>query len=87
VSDTEEESIEFWLTVKGAAVVDTVAPLCYDWWYRRAAVFLRRGVIAAGGVAVIKTLKSLTYRGDKTRAKYHSSKIFPEYFLSVWLDS
>jgi hypothetical protein len=42
---------------------------------------MRRGVIAAGGVAVIKTLKSLTYRGDKTRAKYHSSKIFSGVFF------
>ena len=33
VSDSEEADIEFWLTVKGAAVIDTVAPLCYDWWW------------------------------------------------------
>jgi len=42
------------------------------------AAFCRRFVIAPRGVAVIKTLKSLTYRGDKSTSKYQPLKIFPE---------
>ena len=42
------------------------------------AVNCRRFVIAPRGVAFIKTPKSLTYRGDKTRENYQSHKKFPE---------
>jgi len=47
---------------------------------RDPAVF--RGVVDAVGVGVafIKINKSLTYRGDKSRAKYHTHKNFPEVF-------
>jgi len=47
---------------------------------RESAVF--RGVVDAVGVGVafIKIDKSLTYRGDKSRAKYQSHKNFPEVF-------
>jgi hypothetical protein len=37
------------------------------------------------GDAFIKIDKSLTYRGDNSTDHYHSHKIFPEVFPSVWM--
>ena len=49
-----------------------------DFMRIRMAVNLGALFITAAGVAFIKIDKSLTYRGDKTRTKYHVHKNFPE---------
>jgi hypothetical protein len=63
-----------------------VAPHLFVLTVIRDGSICRVAVITAGGVAVIKSYKSLTYRGDNSTDKYHSNKKFPEKKMGVkWI--